>query len=355
MDCHLELVVRRGGEVLEGPLWNGDGRCLTYIDVFAGTVHRWTPAGAAAHLLHLGQPIGAAVPRRGGGLVIAARDGIFVGDGDFAHVELVAGIEADVPDNLMNDAKCAPQGRLWAGTRPFDGAHPSGTLYRVDHDYRWTPVVTGLTVANGLAWSPDGDCMYFIDSVTRRVDVFDFDADAGVVSARRCFAAIEDERGDVVPDGMCVDSEGASGSRSGVPAPSSASTTRTPGRNQRQSLASRRTAAISMEPWPMRRCHAQDEKEVRSGVPRGRGADRSTGKPFAVVARELGINEGTLDDWVNRDRIERGEAEGLTANEREELVVSGSAAPSWRWSVTSPSHPWSSRSRRRRDEPGRVR
>jgi transposase len=47
---------------------------------------------------------------------------------------------------------------------------------------------------------------------------------------------------------------------------------------------------------------------------------RSTGRPIAQIARELGIYDSTLGNWVRQDAIDRGEQEGLTTQERARLA-----------------------------------
>ena len=56
-----------------------------------------------------------------------------------------------------------------------------------------------ITISNGLCWSPDNKFMYYIDSPTRRVDRFSFDAETGHISNRSRFYLFEEEEG--YPDG----------------------------------------------------------------------------------------------------------------------------------------------------------
>lgn len=59
------------------------------------------------------------------------------------------------------------------------------------------------------------------------------------------------------------------------------------------------------------------DAEFRAGAVR---IVRETGKSVAQVARDLGINEGTLGNWVTKDRDSRQVRNGLSESEREELL-----------------------------------
>ena len=106
----------------------------------------------------------------------------------------------------MNDAACDPQGRFWAGTMAEDQRPGAGGLFRLDRDGSVDQVLDGLTITNGLGWSPDGTTMYVTDSGDRSVCAHDFDGGHGAISNGRALLTVPEEVG--APDGMTVDSDG---------------------------------------------------------------------------------------------------------------------------------------------------
>ena len=106
----------------------------------------------------------------------------------------------------MNDGKCDPQGRLWAGSMAYDARPGAGALYRLDGDLTVHEIVQAVTISNGLAWTPDGTTMYYIDTPTGRVDAFDADPATGAITGRRPWVGIPEAAGG--PDGMTIDDEG---------------------------------------------------------------------------------------------------------------------------------------------------
>lgn len=202
-----ELVSDLGAELLESPFWDERTLRVVFVDIPTGSLFSFDPIADAVGVRRFDQPIGAVAPRRRGGFVLAARDGIAVAGAESDDLSFIADVESNVQYNLMNDAKCDPFGRLWAGTVHADERPGAGSLYRIDADHRWRRMLGGTTISNGLGWSPDGSTMYFIDSPTRRIDAFDYDGATGAITNRRLFAEVGDAA-DVVPDGMTVDADG---------------------------------------------------------------------------------------------------------------------------------------------------
>jgi sugar lactone lactonase YvrE len=119
---------------------------------------------------------------------------------------LCARIDADPDVVHLGDGKCDPQGRLWLGTQPNDFTPGHCAFYRADPDGTVTTLLEGVGLSNGLDWSPDGATLYYIDSFTRSVDAFDFDARRGTIGGRRSIVKIGIGKGGF--DGMTVDREG---------------------------------------------------------------------------------------------------------------------------------------------------
>jgi sugar lactone lactonase YvrE len=110
----------------------------------------------------------------------------------------------DGTGDRMNDAKCDPEGRLWAGSMSTSGGF-TGSLYRVDANLEVVALVDDVGISNGLAWSSDRASMYYIDTPLGTVDRFSYDPGTGHISDRTVVVRIDPGFG--APDGMCIDTD----------------------------------------------------------------------------------------------------------------------------------------------------
>lgn len=184
---------------------------MIWVDQLAGTVNRVALDGSEGPVLTPGGRVGCALPRRDGGLMLAWEAG-FAGlemDGTFA---VTAPVSANAPASFLNDAKCDRLGCLWAGSVGVgaDGlaVAGSGGLHRLDPGGGVSTPLTGLSLANGLDWSPDGRTLYFVDSLSGGIDAFAFDAQAGALGARARVVELGLAPGQGFADGLCVDADG---------------------------------------------------------------------------------------------------------------------------------------------------
>jgi sugar lactone lactonase YvrE len=88
----------------------------------------------------------------------------------------------------------------------YDESPGAGSLYRLESDGTCPKVLDGLTISNGIGWSPDGSVMYLADSGTGKLDAFDFDEVSGDIGGRRTIVHVTEPG--VAPDGLTVDELG---------------------------------------------------------------------------------------------------------------------------------------------------
>ena len=196
------------GQLSEGPRWHEERQELLWVDILGGHIHRGTLAADGSldevTTISLDRHVGAVAPALEGGYVVAAGPGFLFVDED-GNVRELAQPEAGRTDVRMNDGACDAQGRFWAGTMAYDESPGAGALYRLELDGSCTTVLTGLTIANGIGWSPDGSAMYLNDSGTGCVETFRFDGATGAITNRRTL--VRSTKPGVVPDGLTVDEE----------------------------------------------------------------------------------------------------------------------------------------------------
>ncbi len=193
-------------ELAEGPVWDADRERLLWVDIAGGRV--LCGRLQAGHVEVTGElafpgTVAAVVPTADEGLLVTLRGGFATVTPD-GTLRMGRRVLPPAVDSRFNDGACDPSGRFLVGSMALDGRERSERLYRLDGAGAVEVVDDGLTLSNGLGWSPDGHTFHHVDSVPGIVWSRTYDPASGAIGPRRIELRIHDG----TPDGLCVDTDG---------------------------------------------------------------------------------------------------------------------------------------------------
>ncbi len=196
---HPILILDAKATLGEGPAWDSKTQSLYWLDILEKRIYCGTQI-----LAELDDLVGCLAPCENGNLILGKRSAFVEFQPGSNRQTILAALSEPVV-NRFNDGKCDPAGRFIAGTMNMNETDPTGTVYSFDGKQA-TPLLRGMTISNGLAWNPDHNTFYHIDTPTREVKAYDYDIATGQISNPRTAIYVPDSLG--WPDGMTSDTDG---------------------------------------------------------------------------------------------------------------------------------------------------
>lgn len=198
----MKVIHQENQALAEGPLWHSGN--LYWVDIKACNIHRLHISTNNHDVRHFPEQLTSISPEATGGFIVTTRHGIArLPDFDAELIPIIA-IEDAIPTNRFNDAKVDPYGTLWAGTMDDAEKEATGSLYRIDTNFKVSKEDSNYYITNGPTFSPEGTYLYHTDSALKKI--YRFKMSANGASDKKLFITLDDAHGH--PDGMTVDTNG---------------------------------------------------------------------------------------------------------------------------------------------------
>lgn len=205
----IEVAVSEPAELGESPLWSAAEQVLYWIDIDGCEVHRYDPATGTDEVRSTsGRPGSLALTVDPGKLLMATEHQVVWFDWHTGEAQPFIEPESPGVGIRMNDGRTDPAGRFVVGSMYEDTRADRfvGTLHTIEADGGCQALRRAVGVANGLAFDPEREIMYWADTPTQQVLAWDYDAATGSRRNERVF--FDYEQVDGKPDGACVDADG---------------------------------------------------------------------------------------------------------------------------------------------------
>lgn len=205
MTLTCEVAVDAHAVVGEGPLWDDKKSMLYWTDIVGRRFHAYDPSTGSDTSVEMPEDLGCMRLTTGDSLICGMYHGIALLQPGSSDPRFLLNPEENKPNTRFNDGKVGPDGAYYAGTMDYDITPEAGGFYRIAPDLTFTTLIDGVTISNGLDWSPDEKTLYFIDSGRLEVRAYDFDKETGTISNERVAITVDDVlEGEIEDNIRCV-------------------------------------------------------------------------------------------------------------------------------------------------------
>ena len=202
-----ECLYRSNFSLAESPLWVPEEKLLYWVDINGPTINCLNPINGTFNFWRCHTQIGCVARAKNSELIAALKDGIYNFRPETGKFAKIVDPEPNKPENRLNDGKIDKTGRFLVGSMN-DGNpdNPSGSLYQLSLNNKLSLLLDQIRIPNSIAWSPEGDIMYFSDTRAQTIWSFRYNCETGKISHRKTFAKFSRLEGR--PDGATIDKEG---------------------------------------------------------------------------------------------------------------------------------------------------
>lgn len=202
-ECLWPLTMTLG----ESPLWDHHRQRLFWVDISGAQIHQLDPERHAHKVMQLDEAVGCIARHVHGGFIAGMRSGIWQLDDNGGKRACLAANPDNPADHRFNDGRCDATGRLWLGTMD-EAAHTADAhLYAFD-GRQLRMHKGGITISNGVAFSPDGRWLYHADTPRRIIYRHAYDTTSGSPGSGEPWVDLNAHAIAGNPDGAAVDSDG---------------------------------------------------------------------------------------------------------------------------------------------------
>lgn len=180
----LKILKQKRCIIGEGPIYNEKNNSLYYTNGGAKQMCIYNMKSGEFKTVDLKSDCAAFAFDKSGRLIVSRHDGVF-----FLNPDGISEALYDLKKNEIkyaNDMKSGPDGRIYVGTqserRMGISDKLNGKLYSIDKFKNVKLLLDGMSLSNGMAWSPDGKMFYHTDSDTSIIKEYYFDGEKGEIS-----------------------------------------------------------------------------------------------------------------------------------------------------------------------------